>query len=369
MSTSSRSLRLSGEDSYLSFRNFLTFADDSLPVQLFRPLSPSIPGILDRARLRSTNPAQLRLLANLRWSLQLGRTSRSSYRIHLLGRDYHSRQFRFLSSSRSIADVVRSFQLPWLRLDALMLNLIWGYIPLARQAVPRTSAWAFRVGALNIPISFGWAAGDVSLAGQSLALAPSSRSKLDLSLSLSFYSTLNPLLCSLRSGFALQHELRRARERLRSRRCHGAPLLDLHRPQRRPLHATRPSHRQRLHREPKHLSVPRASCWVSFLTFSSSLELLRLYELERTTLSKLNSSLNTDARFSRIQFTVGSVIILLATLIPVGAFALNPSTLGGVNLGSQFTVPESDSNSYDAEKDRDEEEKHSAADEAKKLAA
>ena len=61
-------------------------------------------------------------------------------------------------------------QLPWLRLDALMLNLVWAYIPLARQAVPNTQSWAFRVGALNIPISFGWAAGDVSLAGQFLTV-------------------------------------------------------------------------------------------------------------------------------------------------------------------------------------------------------
>lgn len=35
------------------------------------------------------------------------------------------------------------------------------------MVVPRSSKWAWSVGALNIPISFGWAAGDVSLAGKS----------------------------------------------------------------------------------------------------------------------------------------------------------------------------------------------------------
>jgi hypothetical protein len=59
--------------------------------------------------------------------------------------------------------------MPWLRLDALNLNIIWAYVPLAKMAQP-TSAWAWMVGALNIPISFGWAAGDVSLAGPSLPL-------------------------------------------------------------------------------------------------------------------------------------------------------------------------------------------------------
>lgn len=59
-------------------------------------------------------------------------------------------------------------QLPWLRMDALNLNIIWAYIPIARAAVPGSSRWAWIVGSLNIPISWGWAAGDVSLIGKSL---------------------------------------------------------------------------------------------------------------------------------------------------------------------------------------------------------
>lgn len=52
--------------------------------------------------------------------------------------------------------------MPWLRLDALLLMLVWvmPYFPTTRNNVG--SAW--RLAATFIPISFGWAAGDVSLA-------------------------------------------------------------------------------------------------------------------------------------------------------------------------------------------------------------
>ncbi|SPO37524.1 uncharacterized protein PSFLO_02999 [Pseudozyma flocculosa] len=52
--------------------------------------------------------------------------------------------------------------MPFLRLDALFLNLVWvmPFFPYTRGAV--SSAW--RLAAVFIPISFGWAAGDVSLA-------------------------------------------------------------------------------------------------------------------------------------------------------------------------------------------------------------
>lgn len=52
--------------------------------------------------------------------------------------------------------------IPWLRLDALMLLIVW-YLPYWH---PRQNdvAQAWIVGATFLPISFGWAAGDVSLA-------------------------------------------------------------------------------------------------------------------------------------------------------------------------------------------------------------
>lgn len=53
--------------------------------------------------------------------------------------------------------------LPWLRLDALMLNLVW-VLPRYSQILPRQVSSAWIVAATFIPISYGWAAGDVSLA-------------------------------------------------------------------------------------------------------------------------------------------------------------------------------------------------------------
>lgn len=52
--------------------------------------------------------------------------------------------------------------IPFLRLDAIALNLVWilPYIAVTKGKV--TGAW--KVAGCFIPISFGWAAGDVSLA-------------------------------------------------------------------------------------------------------------------------------------------------------------------------------------------------------------
>lgn len=54
-------------------------------------------------------------------------------------------------------------QIPWLRADAFALNIVWTlpyYSIIAKQDV----GWAWRTGATFIPISYGWAAGDCSLA-------------------------------------------------------------------------------------------------------------------------------------------------------------------------------------------------------------
>ncbi|KAL0574381.1 hypothetical protein V5O48_007582 [Marasmius crinis-equi] len=52
--------------------------------------------------------------------------------------------------------------LPWLRIDALALNIVWvlPYFPVKRGNV----ADAWRIAGIFLPVSFGWAAGDVSLA-------------------------------------------------------------------------------------------------------------------------------------------------------------------------------------------------------------
>ncbi|KAH6912348.1 major facilitator superfamily domain-containing protein [Coprinopsis sp. MPI-PUGE-AT-0042] len=53
--------------------------------------------------------------------------------------------------------------LPWLRLDALALNIVW-VLPAFAAVAKHEELWAWRVAACFIPISMGWAAGDVSLA-------------------------------------------------------------------------------------------------------------------------------------------------------------------------------------------------------------
>lgn len=51
---------------------------------------------------------------------------------------------------------------PFLRLDALALNLVW-ILPFIKVTKGKV-AGAWKVAGCFIPISFGWAAGDVSLA-------------------------------------------------------------------------------------------------------------------------------------------------------------------------------------------------------------
>lgn len=73
-------------------------------------------------------------------------------------------------------DVVKT-PLPWLRLDALMLLIVW-YIPYWQP--PRNQVGqAWLVAATFLPISFGWAAGDVSLAAYIQACLARLESKHD----------------------------------------------------------------------------------------------------------------------------------------------------------------------------------------------
>jgi hypothetical protein len=52
--------------------------------------------------------------------------------------------------------------IPWLRLDALALQIVWILPFIAVKQHRAADAW--RIAGCFIPISFGWAAGDVSLA-------------------------------------------------------------------------------------------------------------------------------------------------------------------------------------------------------------
>ncbi|PPQ75553.1 hypothetical protein CVT24_013245 [Panaeolus cyanescens] len=61
-----------------------------------------------------------------------------------------------------LSDIVTT-PIPWLRLDALALNIVW-VLPTFAKHAKKDVTWAWRVAGSFIPISFGWAAGDVSLA-------------------------------------------------------------------------------------------------------------------------------------------------------------------------------------------------------------
>ncbi|KAJ3548438.1 hypothetical protein NMY22_g1271 [Coprinellus aureogranulatus] len=62
--------------------------------------------------------------------------------------------------------------LPWLRFDALALNLVWILPSFSRKATHDVS-WAWKIAGCFIPISMGWAAGDVSLAAYIQSTLPS----------------------------------------------------------------------------------------------------------------------------------------------------------------------------------------------------
>ncbi|KDR78225.1 hypothetical protein GALMADRAFT_138347 [Galerina marginata CBS 339.88] len=61
-----------------------------------------------------------------------------------------------------LSDVVTT-PVPWLRLDALLLNIVW-VLPGFSTKATKDVSWAWKIAGCFLPISFGWAAGDVSLA-------------------------------------------------------------------------------------------------------------------------------------------------------------------------------------------------------------
>ncbi|KAF7502639.1 hypothetical protein GJ744_005414 [Endocarpon pusillum] len=89
--------------------------------------------------------------------------------------------------------------MPWLRLDALMLLIVW-YLPYWTS--PRNQVrQAWIVAATFIPVSFGWAAGDVSLAAYiqaSLARKESERKDV---------SALGAVMAFLYSTYIVTHAI------------------------------------------------------------------------------------------------------------------------------------------------------------------
>jgi len=157
--------------------------------------------------------------------------------------------------------------IPWLRLDALALNLVWVLPYFSTIAKPDVS-WAWRAAGSFIPISYGWAAGDVSLAAyiQSALTAGDYASK---------YTDVSAL---------------------------GAVMAFLY------------------------------SSYIVFNAVLSSV-LGKVIDRDFTAHKNILSSLR---RVGGIQFSVCSGIILLATFVPKGAFAINPKAIEGVRNEQEF---------------------------------
>ncbi|KAK4050724.1 hypothetical protein OIO90_004946 [Microbotryomycetes sp. JL221] len=182
--------------------------------------------------------------------------------------------------------------LPWLRLDALALNIVW-VLPRFSQILPPQVSSAWIVAATFIPISYGWAAGDVSLAAY-------------------IQSSLN-----------------------------NSPDI-----------------------RPKDLSALGATMsflYSSYIVINAVMSTMMGRIIDRVFRRDGNIYVALQ-QVGGIQFSVGCVIILLASLIPSGAFSLNPKVLNGQPLEGQVgdedvmsndKLDKSGSGSYDEEKDFD----------------
>jgi MFS family permease len=167
--------------------------------------------------------------------------------------------------------------MPWLRLDALMLLLVWY---LAYWNPPRNQVkQAWIVAATFLPVSFGWAAGDVSLAAYIQAsLARKESEHQDV-------SALGTVMAFLYSTYIVLYAILQ-------------PLLG------------------------KHIDA------IFTRTGGTSGG------------GRVNEAIRNVAG---VQFTVVSITILAATFIPKGALSLNPKALYGENLAKEIEADEADS--------------------------
>ncbi|KAI5807813.1 major facilitator superfamily domain-containing protein [Pyronema omphalodes] len=158
--------------------------------------------------------------------------------------------------------------IPWLRLDALVLMVVW-YIPFWTPPTG-TVKDAWMVAATFLPVSFGWAAGDVSLAAYiQAALARMEGSSRNV-------SSLGAVMAFLYSVYIVLYAI-------------TSPLLG------------------------RYLDGVYARSG-----------------------GKNGGDIREGLKMTAgVQFTIISVLILLATLVPKGAFALNPDKLFDENLDEE----------------------------------
>lgn len=165
--------------------------------------------------------------------------------------------------------------MPWLRLDAVLLMIVW-YLPY--WTPPKNEMrYAFIAAATFLPVSFGWAAGDVSLAAYIQASLARKESEND------DVSALGAVMAFLYSTYIVTYAI-------------AQPLLGRH-----------------------------VDSVFQSTGGSSGGGNVRL----------------AVRNIGAIQFTVISVIIIAATFIPRGSWAFNPSALYGESLDKEVNDDES----------------------------
>jgi hypothetical protein len=167
--------------------------------------------------------------------------------------------------------------IPWLRIDALALNLVW-ILPYFSTIAKPDVTWAWRVAGIFIPVSYGWAAGDVSLA----AYIQSALSDGGYVNKYTDVSALGAVMAFLYSSYIIMNAV-----------------------------------------------------------LSSVLG--KVIDVDFAAHKNIKESLQ---RVAGVQFTVCSVIILFATLVPKGAFAFNPKAIEGVRNEQEFEEESSVDDSF-----------------------
>ncbi|RXW15473.1 hypothetical protein EST38_g10383 [Candolleomyces aberdarensis] len=175
--------------------------------------------------------------------------------------------------------------LPWLRFDAVALNLVW-VVPAFARIATQDAPWAWKVAGFFIPISMGWAAGEVSLAAY---------------------------IQSVLSESAFHHERVSAL---------GSVMV---------RYPSISGCRQIL------ISRYQAFLYTTYIV---------LYAALGVALGKVIDDEQADikkglTRVGGVQFSVSCVIILASTFVPKGARSFNPKTLGTITTGA--TPDQSDS--------------------------
>ncbi|KAJ2921517.1 hypothetical protein H1R20_g15573, partial [Candolleomyces eurysporus] len=173
--------------------------------------------------------------------------------------------------------------LPWLRFDAVALNIVWVLPTFARIATPDVS-WAWKVAGCFIPISMGWAAGDVSLAAY---------------------------IQSVLSDSAFHHERVSALGAVMV--CDSFKIL------------------------PKlwnvtHLTSLKAFLYTTYIVLNAFLSVVLGHVIDND-LKANDNIIQSLKTVGGVHFTVACAVVLASTFVPKGAFSFNPKALGRITTG------------------------------------